>query len=71
MTTTTKNQATVRFELPRRHAGLKAAIIGALCVSLVAGFVASVEQTARRATQGTELSAAQPASSGEIAVAMR
>ncbi len=71
MTTTTPNQATIRFQLPRRHAGLKLVVIGVFCVSLAAGFVASVEQTAHRAVRGTELSAAQAASAGAIAVATR
>ncbi len=71
MTTTTQNQATITFQLPRRHAGLKLVVIGVFCVSLAAGFVASVEQTAHQAVQGTQLSAAQPASAGANAVAMR
>ena len=71
MTTTTKTQTSISFQLPHRHAGLKLVVIGVFCVSLAAGFVASVQQTAHRAAQGTELSDAQPASPGAIAVAMR
>lgn len=71
MTTTTNPQANISFQLPRRHAGMKLVVIGLFCVSLVAGFVASVEQSARQAVQGTELSGAQPASAGATVVAIR
>jgi hypothetical protein len=71
MTTTTNPQPTISFQLPRRHAGMKLVVIGLFCVSLAAGFVASVEQSARQAVQGTELSAAQPASAGATVVAIR
>ena len=71
MTTTTGTQEKLGFAITNRHAGLKLLVIGGLYAALALGFVASVEQTARRpAVRATEVSA-QPASAPAGAVALR
>ncbi len=72
MKTTTGTQGKLGFAITNRHAGLKLLVIGGLYAALALGFVASVEQTARRsAVQAIEASAQRPAAPAGAAVAMR
>jgi hypothetical protein len=72
MTTTTGTQGKLNFAIHDRHAGLKLLVIGGLYAALALGFVASVEQTARRpAIQAIEASAQQPSAPAGTAVALR
>ncbi len=69
MTTTTRTQDELGFTLIDRHAGLKLLVIGGLYAALALGFVASVEQTARRpAIQTIEASAPPAAPAGAVAM---
>ncbi len=68
MTTTTGTQGKLGFTITDRHAGLKLLVIGGLYAALALGFVASVEQTARRPTiQAIEASARPAAPAGAVA----
>jgi hypothetical protein len=72
MTTTTGTQEKLGFAITSRHAGLKLLVIGGLYAALALGFVASVEQTARRSVvQATEASTQRPASTPAGTVALR